>query len=117
MAEKKSQTAKSSPKSGSTKGASSKSASPKSASSKSGKPDALQALVKPSSDLATIVGDKPLPRGQVISKMWEYIKKNKLQNPDDGREIIADDKLAVVFGKKKVTMFELTKIVSGHLTS
>ncbi len=79
------------------------------------KPNALQVPVKPSTELAAVVGVNPLPRSQVVSKMWDYIKKHKLQNPANKREIMADDKLSKVFGKKKVTMFEMNKLISGHL--
>jgi chromatin remodeling complex protein RSC6 len=80
------------------------------------KPNALQTPVQPSDQLAEIVGKEPLARGEVVSKMWDYIKKNKLQDPKDGREILADDKLEKLFGKKKVNMFELNKILSSHLS-
>ena len=56
-----------------------------------------------------------LPRPEVVSKVWEYIKKHKLQNPQNKREILADDKLEAVFGKKKVTMFEMNKHLAAHL--
>ena len=71
--------------------------------------------VTPSADLAKITGSDPLPRSEVVSKMWEYIKKNNLQNPENKREILADDKLQPIFGKKKVTMFEMNKHLSNHL--
>ena len=77
------------------------------------------ALMKPmnlSAELEVIVGKGPMPRGQVVKKMWEYIKKHNLQNPSNKRNILADDKLKAIFGgKKEVTMFEMTKLVSGHL--
>ena len=57
----------------------------------------------------------PLPRTAVVSKMWDYIRKHDLQNPADKREILADDKLKVIFGKDKATMFELNKLLSSHL--
>ena len=76
---------------------------------------ALAKPVTPSKDLAAIVGDSPLPRTEVVSKVWEYIKKHDLQNPENKREIIADDKLKPVFGKDKVTMFEMNKHLSQHL--
>jgi upstream activation factor subunit UAF30 len=82
---------------------------------KGGKPNALQQPLKPSEELAAIVGSNPLPRGAVVSKVWDYIKSNKLQNPKDGREILADDKLRKVFGKDKVTMFEMNKHLAAHL--
>jgi chromatin remodeling complex protein RSC6 len=77
------------------------------------------ALLKPynlSADLEAVVGKGPLPRGQVVKKIWEYIKKHDLQNPKNKRNIIADDKLLPLFGgKKEVTMFEMTKLVSAHM--
>ncbi len=79
------------------------------------KPNALQQPLQPSQDLAAVVGEGTMARGEVVSKVWEYIKTNKLQNPDDGREILADDKLKKVFGKDKVTMFEMNKFLAAHL--
>ena len=79
------------------------------------KPNALQQPLQPSQDLAAVVGEGTMARGEVVSKVWEYIKANKLQNPDDGREILADDKLKKVFGKDKVTMFEMNKFLAAHL--
>jgi chromatin remodeling complex protein RSC6 len=81
------------------------------------KPNALQKLLQPSKELAAVVGGEPLPRGDVVSKVWEYIRKHDLQNPENRREILADDNLEAVFGKKKVTMFEMNKYLSQHLTS
>jgi chromatin remodeling complex protein RSC6 len=78
-------------------------------------PNALQKPLQPSKELAAIVGSNPLPRGEVVSKMWDYIKKNNLQNPENKREIIADDKLKPIFGKPKVTMFEMNKHLAQHL--
>jgi len=70
----------------------------------------------PSSDLAAIVGSKPLPRTEVTKKVWAYIKKNNLQNPANKREIMADHMLKGIFGgKPKVNMFEMTKLVNKHL--
>jgi upstream activation factor subunit UAF30 len=80
------------------------------------KPNALQKPVQPSKELAVLVGNEPLPRSDVVSKVWEYIKKNDLQNPENKREIVADDKLEAIFGKKKVTMFEMNKHLARHLT-
>lgn len=71
--------------------------------------------MKPSSQLAEIVGDKPLPRTEVTKKIWAHIKKHKLQNPKNKREIIADDKLQPIFGAKKLNMFAMTKAVNKHL--
>ena len=79
------------------------------------RPNALQRPLRPSAELAAVVGPEPLPRGEVVSKVWEYIKKNDLQNPEDRREILADDKLEPVFGAKKVTMFEMNKHLARHL--
>lgn len=78
---------------------------------------ALLKPLKPSAELAAIVGANPLPRGAVVKKLWEYIKKHNLQNPANKRNIIADDKLRPVFGGKgEVNMFEMTKLVSKHLS-
>ena len=78
------------------------------------------ALMKPltlSAELEAVVGPGPLPRGQVVKKLWEYIKANNLQNPENKRNIIADDKLLPLFGgKKEVNMFEMTKLVSAHMS-
>lgn len=72
--------------------------------------------LQPSSDLAAVVGDKPLPRTEVVKKVWDYIKKKGLQDKKNRRNINADENLAKVFGgKKQVTMFELTSLVSKHL--
>ena len=69
----------------------------------------------PSAALAAVVGSKPLPRTQVVKKLWAYIKKNNLQDSKNRRNINADSKLKPVFGKNQVSMFEMTKIVSKHL--
>jgi upstream activation factor subunit UAF30 len=80
------------------------------------KPNALQQPLQPSKELAAVVGADPLPRGEVVSKVWAYIKQHELQNPKNRREILADAKLEAVFGKKKVTMFEMNKYLAQHLT-
>ncbi len=80
------------------------------------KPNALQQPLQPSAELAAVVGEGKMARGEVVSKVWVYIKAHKLQNPDDGREILADDKLQKVFGKPKVTMFEMNKYLAQHLS-
>ncbi len=70
----------------------------------------------PSAALAAVVGSNPLPRTDVTKKVWDYIKKHKLQDSVNRRNINADDKLKAVFGgKKTVSMFEMTKLISGHL--
>lgn len=79
------------------------------------KPNALQKPLTPSPQLAAVVGSAMISRGQVVSKMWEYIKKNNLQNPANKREILADAKLEPIFGCKKVTMFEMNKHLAKHL--
>ena len=71
--------------------------------------------VTPSADLGAIVGASSLPRSEVVKKVWDYIKKNNLQNPANKREILADAKLEKIFGGKKATMFEMNKHISGHL--
>ena len=71
--------------------------------------------VQPSDDLSPITGKDPLPRSEVVSKVWDYIRKNNLQNPENKREILADDTLKKVFGKDKATMFEMNKHLSNHL--
>ena len=80
-----------------------------------GGPNALQRPLKPSEELAAVVGPGPLPRGEVVSKIWDYIKANNLQNPANRREILADDKLGKVFGKDRVSMFEMNKHLARHL--
>jgi upstream activation factor subunit UAF30 len=75
----------------------------------------LKALT-PSAELAAIVGSAPLPRTEVTKKVWDYIKKNNLQDPTSKRIINADDKLAKVLGKPKTDMFEMTKLVNSHLS-
>lgn len=75
----------------------------------------IHAPVTPSPELADIVGKDALPRSQVISKVWDHIKKNKLQNPENKREILADDKLKKIFGKDKCSMFEMNKHISKHV--
>ena len=77
---------------------------------------ALMRPLQPSKELAAVVGSDPLPRAEVVSKVWDYIKKNNLQNPTNKREIRADDKLRAVFGKDAVSMFEMNKNLAQHLT-
>lgn len=78
------------------------------------------AFMKPmtvSAELAAVVGNGPMPRSEVVKKIWEYIKKNNLQDPQNKRNINADENLKKVFdGKDTVTMFEMTKLVSKHLS-
>jgi upstream activation factor subunit UAF30 len=91
---------------------------PKKAASKAsgGRTNALQKPLQPSEELAAVVGGRaPLPRSEAVSKVWDYIKAHNLQNPENRREILADDKLRKVFGKDKVTMFEMNKHLAQHL--
>lgn len=77
---------------------------------------AFMKAMTPSAALAEVVGSKPLPRTEVTKKLWAYIKKNGLQDKKNKRDINADDNLKAVFkGKSKVNMFEMTKLVAGHL--
>ena len=77
---------------------------------------AFMKAMTPSAVLAVVVGSNPLPRTEVTKKIWDYIKKNKLQDAINKRLINADEKLKAVFGgKSKVSMFEMTKLVSNHL--
>ena len=73
--------------------------------------------LQPSEDLAQVIGNKPIPRTEVVKKLWAYIRKNNLQDAKERRMINADDKLKPVFGgKKQVSMFEMTKLVNKHLS-
>jgi len=86
--------------------------------SREGSPNpAFMKPMKPSEALAKIVGNEPLPRTEIIKKIWEYIKKNNLQDAKNKRNINADENLLAVFdGKKQVSMFEMTKLVNKHLS-
>ena len=76
----------------------------------------LMMPLQPSPELAVIVGSAPLPRSDAVSKVWDYIKKYKLQNPQNKREIMADNNLKAVFGgRNKVTMSEMNKYLAQHL--
>ena len=95
-----------------------KKAAPKKAAKKkvARKPNAaFMKPLMPSGPLAAIIGSRPMPRTEVTSKIWAYIKKNKLQDAVNRRMINADDKLKALFGKAQASMFELTKYVSKHL--
>ncbi|WP_353888489.1 SWIB/MDM2 domain-containing protein [uncultured Sphingomonas sp.] len=89
---------------------------------KTGKPaggarGGITAPVTPSAELAEIVGTADLSRSEVVSKVWDYIKKHDLQDAKDRRQINADDRLQKVFGKKSASMFEMNKHLSAHLTA
>ena len=89
-----------------------KAAAPKSTAPKTG---GIHKPVMPSADLGAIVGSGAMPRSEIVSKMWEYIKKNNLQDSKDKRQINADAKLEKIFGKKSVSMFEMNKHISSHV--
>jgi chromatin remodeling complex protein RSC6 len=73
--------------------------------------------MKLSDDLVAVVGKGPMPRTEVTKQLWAYIKSKKCQDPKNKRDIIADEKLSKIFdGKKKVNMFEMTKLVSKHIS-
>jgi chromatin remodeling complex protein RSC6 len=72
--------------------------------------------MRPSVALGAVVGASPIPRSQVTKKIWDYIKKNGLQDQKNRRQINADDRLRAVFGgKRQVSMFEMTRLINGHL--
>jgi chromatin remodeling complex protein RSC6 len=79
---------------------------------------ALQRPVQPDEKLAAVVGSEPLPRTEITKKIWDYIKRHNLQDPNNKRVIRADDTLRPIFdGKSEVNMFEMTKLVNGHIRS
>ena len=93
-------------------------ASSKASSGSKGGGKGLAAEVKPSADLAAIIGDKPMPRSEVTKKVWDYIKAHGLQDQQNKRMINADDKMKKIFGgKTQVSMFEMTALVNKHLSS
>lgn len=78
----------------------------------------INAPVKPDAALAAVVGNEPKPRTEITKRMWDYIKQNDLQDPEDRRTIVADDKLRPIFnGKDRVSMFEMTKLMNEHVES
>ncbi|MBL0062739.1 MAG: hypothetical protein IPP40_14970 [bacterium] len=125
---KKKATAKKAPaKKAAPKKAAAKKAAPKKVAAKKAAPAKKAAKRKPnaafmapmtiSPALAEVIGAKPMPRTEVTKKIWDYIKKNGLQDKANRRNINADDKLSKIFGKKQVSMFEMTKLVSKHLSA
>ncbi|MES2803581.1 MAG: SWIB/MDM2 domain-containing protein, partial [Bdellovibrionota bacterium] len=76
---------------------------------------AFMKALTPSATLAAVIGATPIPRTEVVKKLWAYIKKYNLQDAKNRRNINADDKLKPIFGKNQVSMFEMTKLVSKHL--
>ena len=77
---------------------------------------AFMKALKPSTQLAAVVGAAPLPRTEVTKRLWDYIKTHKLQNPANKRNILCDGPLQAVMGKDEVTMFEMTALVGKHLS-
>ena len=118
---------KAAPKKAAKKAAPKKATAKKAAPKKAAAPKAKKAATKrkpnaafmkpltPSTTLAAVVGATPIPRTEVVKKLWAYIKKNNLQDSKNRRNINADDKLKPIFGKATVSMFEMTKLVSKHL--
>jgi chromatin remodeling complex protein RSC6 len=94
-----------------------KAASKKSAAKKSGrKPNAaFMAPLQPDDTLAAVVGTKPIPRTEIVKKVWDHIKKQGLQDQNNRRMINADDKTRPLFGKEQISMFDLAKIVNNHI--
>lgn len=80
------------------------------------KNSALMKPMKPSPELARVIGADPMPRTEATKRLWDYIKSNNLQNPANKRNILCDEKLKAVMGKDEVTMFEMTGLVSKHLS-
>lgn len=119
MAKAKKATKKAAPKKAAKpakKAATKKAAKPAKKAATKRKPNpAFMKPLTPSTSLAAVIGASPMPRTQVVKKLWDYIKKNKLQDAKNRRNINADDKLKALFGKATVSMFEMTKIVSKHL--
>ena len=76
---------------------------------------AFMKAMQPSEQLSSVVGGSPMPRTEVTKKLWQYIKRNQLQDPKERRMIVADDKMKAVLGKGRVSMFEMTKLVNKHL--
>jgi chromatin remodeling complex protein RSC6 len=104
------------PKKGSTKQATVKSAARQDARTTSKPAQGLQKAVRPSAELAAVVGEKPLPRTEITKKLWDYIKAHGLQDAGDKRQINADATLKPIFGgKPSISMFELAKLVSQHV--
>ncbi|MBX2987007.1 MAG: hypothetical protein KF802_03835 [Bdellovibrionaceae bacterium] len=99
-----------------TKKVATKKAAPKKAASKRKPNPAFMKALTPSAKLAAVVGNSPMPRTEVVKKLWAYIKKNNLQDSKNRRNINADAKLKELFGKAVVNMFEMTKIVNKHLS-
>ena len=99
------------------KAAPAKKAAAKKAPAKKRTPNAaFMKAMTPSPALAAVIGDKPVPRTEVTKKVWDYIKKNSLQDATKRTMINADAKLKEIFKKAQVSMFEMTKLINGHLS-
>ena len=114
---KKSTAKKAAPKKATAKKAAPKKAAKKAAKKKSTrKPNAaFMAPLTPSTQLAEVIGNKGMPRTEIVKKIWEYIRKNNLQDKANRRMINADGKLKPIFGKDQISMFELAKVVNKHV--
>lgn len=86
-----------------------------SAAKKSSTRGGLAQQVRPDAQLAAIVGSEPLTRAEMTKRIWDHIKKNNLQDPNNRRMINADDKLRPIFGRDQVSMFEMTRLVNQHV--
>ena len=115
-AKKKAAPKKAAKKKAAPKKAAKKKAAPKKAAKKRTPKAAFMAPLTSSPALAAVIGGTPMPRTQMIKKIWDYIKKNKLQDSKNRRMINADEKLKVLFaGKKQISMFELAKVVNNNV--
>lgn len=112
---KKTATKKAATKKAAPKKATTKKAAPKKAATKRKPNAAFMKALTPSAALAEVIGATPIPRTEVVKKLWAYIRKNGLQDSQNRRNINADSKLKPIFGKNQVSMFEMTKLVSKHL--
>lgn len=90
---------------------------PKTAPKAAPKATAFMKALKPSPELAAVIGADAVPRTEVTKRLWDYIKSNNLQNPANKRNILCDAKLKAVMGKDEVTMFEMTGLVGKHLSA
>ena len=116
-AAKKSAAKKAAPKKAAKKAAPKKAAKKSAAKKSARKPNAaFMRPMTPSNQLAEVIGSKPVPRTEVIKKIWDHIKKNNLQDKKNRRMINADAKLRPVFGKDQISMFELAKVVNKHVS-
>jgi upstream activation factor subunit UAF30 len=79
--------------------------------------NALNQKLKPSAELSEILGSsQPVTRAEAVKRLWDYVKEHDLQNPENRREILADDKLRLLFGKNKISMFEVGRVINENLS-